>query len=58
MQFMVMDDGTLKGIKLVLEERGINTICMDADDKSRRLFKWKKHYLENRGHIIPKFHCD
>ena len=29
---MVYDDGTPKGMKQVLEERGINTACMVAED--------------------------
>ena len=33
-QTMVMDDGTPKGMKMVLEERGINTSRMNADNMS------------------------
>ena len=31
-QSMVKEDGTPKGMKMVLEERGINTRCMNADN--------------------------
>ena len=31
-QSMVKEDGTPKGMKMVLEERGINTRRMNADD--------------------------
>lgn len=66
----VMEDGTPKGMKMVLEERGINTSHMNADDMRIVLsnhddFRTDKtkveHHLENRGHIvmfIPKFHCE
>ena len=69
-QSMVMEDGTPKGMKMVLEERGINTSHMNADDMRVVLsyhedFCTEKtvveYYLENRGHIvlfIPKFHCE
>ena len=69
-QKMVMDDGTPKGMKMVLEERGINTRNMNADDMRVVLanhedFRTEKtiveHFLESRGHIVyflPKFHCE
>ena len=69
-QKMVLDDGTPKGMKRVLEERGINTSRMLADDMRIVLsfhedFRKEKtiveHYLNGRGHkvmFIPKFHCE
>ena len=59
-QKMIFDDGTPKGMKRVLEERGINTARMLAEDMRTVLswhndFKNKKtiveHYLNGRGHI-------
>ena len=69
-QTMVMADGTPKGMKMVLEERGINTSRMNADNMRIVLanhedFRTEKtlveKYIESRGHIalyIPKFHCE
>ena len=69
-QKMVMDDGTPKGMKMILEERGTNTTNMNADDMRVVLanhedFRNEKtiveHFLESRGHIVyflPKFHCE
>ena len=60
-QSMVKEDGTSKRMKMVLEERGINTSRMNADDMRVVLsyhddFRNKKtiveHYLEGRGHIV------
>ena len=69
-QRMVYDDGTPKGMKQVLEERGINTARMVAEDM-RTVLSWHddfrkektivEHYLNGRGHLvmfIPKFHCE
>ena len=69
-QRMVYDDGTPKGMKQVLEERGINTARMVAED-IRTVLSWHddfrnektivEHYLNGRGHLamfIPKFHCE
>ena len=69
-QKMVYDDGTPKGMKQVLEERGINTARMVAEDM-RTVLSWHddlrkektivEHYLNGRGHLamfIPKFHCE
>ena len=67
---MVMEDGRPKGMKRVLEERGINTSKMSGDDMRIVLanhddFKTEKtivkHLLNQRGHVvlfIPKFHCE
>ena len=69
-QSMVMEDGTPKGMKMVLEERGINTVRMNADDmrvvlSNHEDFRTEKtvieNFLEARHHIvlfIPKFHCE
>ena len=68
-QRMVYDDGTPKGMKQVLEEKGINTARMVAEDM-RTVLSWHddfrkektivEHYLNGRGHpamFIPKFLC-
>lgn len=69
-QKMVMDDGRAKGMKIVLEERGVETKGMNADKMREVLntfqdFKNKKTLLEekveSRGHLcvfFPKFHCE
>ena len=69
LQRMVFEDGTPKGAKRVLEERGINTRGMKLDDMREELsrhadFKDEKtlleHFLHNKGHaclFLPKFHC-
>ena len=69
-QRMVMDDGTPKGMRMVLEERGINASRLSADDMRIVLahhddFQNEKtiveHYLESQGHkvfFLPKFHCE
>jgi len=70
LQKMVQPDGTSKGMKLVLQERGINVTKMKADDMRSTLqemhdFKYEKTKLETlltehgyRGFFIPKFHCE
>ncbi len=69
-QYMVYPDGTPKGMKAVLEERGVNTKGMKANDLKSALkthpdFQEQKPLLEEfvggRGHICvyyPKFHCE
>lgn len=69
-QRMVLPDGTPKGMKMVLEERNIDTKDMVAAKMKKELnkfddFKNKKSILEERvelrGHIclyLPKFHCE
>lgn len=65
-QRMVYDDGTPKGMKQVLEERGINTARMVAEDM-RTVLSWHddfrkektiiEHYLNGRGtpcHVYSK----
>ena len=70
LQKMVLSDGTPKGMKIVLEERGVNTRNMKAEDMRIALqdmhdFKYEKTKLETllsnhgyRGFFIPKFHCE
>ena len=69
-QSMILPDGQPKGMKLVLEERGVNTTGMNADKMRQALntfddFKNKitilEQHIHDRGHIcvfIPKFHCE
>ena len=70
-QRMVYNVGNVaKGMRKVLEERGINTTTLRADDMRKILsnhddFRNEKTILErfliNRGHkviMIPKFHCE
>ena len=66
---MVFSDGTVKGMRRVLHERGINTKGMKAENMREALgemsdFKYEKTKVEklvsSRGHcaiFIPKFHC-
>jgi len=66
---MVLEDGTPKGMKLVLRKRGIDVSKLKADDMRKTLqemhdFKYKKSKLEsllaqyNYRYFIPKFHCE
>ena len=69
-QRMVLRDGTPKGMKLVLQERGVDVSGMKAEDMRLALqqmhdFKYEKTKLESllatngyRGFFIPKFHCE
>lgn len=69
-QKLVDENGVPKGMKRVLQERGINTATLVADDMRTILanhedFRTEKtlveHFLINRGHkvfLITKFHCD
>ena len=69
-QRMVLPDGRQKGMKLVLQERGIDTERMKAADMRLVLgnhddFKYEKTALEylirERGQrmlFVPKFHCE
>ena len=69
-QKMTKDDGTPKGMKMILEERGINTSSMKADDMKIVLslhddFRTEKTLVEkfliDEGHkvmFLPKFHCE
>ena len=66
---MTDDNGVPKGMKIILKERGINTMGMNAHDMRQKLktFDDFKHiktlleeYVEDRGHICtyPKYHCE
>ena len=67
-QTMCLPDGTPKGMKLVLEERGINTATLIGPQmqvilQNHEDFKNEKPrvitFLENQGHtglFLPKFH--
>ena len=69
-QCLVDENGVPKGMKRVLEERGINTERMRADDMRIVLANHEdfhsettlvESFLVRRGHIalfIPKFHCE
>ena len=69
-QKMVFDNGTPKGMKQVLFERGINTTKMKADEMREILqnmpdFKYEKTKVEKllnsnnfQSYFIPKFHCE
>ena len=67
---MVFRDGTPKGMKEVLLERGVNVTKMKGDEMREILqnmhdFKYEKTRVEKllmdhgfRGYFIPKFHCE
>ena len=67
---MVNDDGSAKGLRTILRERGINTVTMKADDMRTVLSYHEdfatedtivENYLKGRGHkvyFLPKFHCE
>ena len=69
-QAMVHPDGTAKGLRTILTERGINHTRMKADDMRTVLSYHEdfinekttvEHYVDSRGHIavfLPKFHCE
>lgn len=69
-QRMVLPDGTPKGMKQVLIERGINVTKMKAEQMREVLhgmadFKYEKTRVETllhsnsfKGYFIPKFHCE
>ena len=70
LQKMNFDDGTPKGLKRVLEERGIRTTGMNKQDMQAELashsdFKDERtmieHFLHGKGQgciFLPKFHCE
>ena len=69
-QKMILRDGRPKGMKLVLQERGVDVSGMKGEDMRLALqqmhdFKYEKTKLESllatngyRGIFIPKFHCE
>ena len=70
LQTLVFDDGTPKGMKRILEERGVDTKGMKAAEMREMLkeyedFQGAKTLLEDlvagRGHVCkfyPKYHCE
>ena len=66
----VTDDGSGKGLRTILNEQGINTANMWADDMRVVLSNHDdfvngktplEHYLHGRGflaYLLPKFHCE
>lgn len=65
----ITEEGVAKGLRTILNERGVNTSTMKADDMRIILpnhidFIKKsivEHYCSGRGHLIyflPKFHCE
>ena len=66
-QKLVDSAGVPKGMKRILEERGINTQTLKGDDMRVILanhddFRDEKTVVENfflsKWHFIPKFHCE
>ena len=69
-QKLVDDKGVSKGVKQILEEHGVNTERMKADDMQTMLsfhtdFQSVKtlvdKYISDKGHryvFLPKFHCE
>ena len=69
-QSMVLHDGTAKGLRTILRERGINTGTLKADDMRTILANHDdfvnektqvEHEVNRRGlqcFFIPKFHCE
>ena len=69
-QRMTLDDGSQKGMRAVLEERGVDTAKMKADEMREELKKFPdftsdvpivQEMIEERGHMcmfIPKYHCE
>ena len=67
---MNFPSGVSKGLSIVLQERGINTQSLIADQMREILrnhpdFKYEKsrieHFIEGKGHIVyllPKYHCE
>ena len=67
---MILEDGQPKGMKLVLEERGVDITGMNADKMRQELNKFDdfknkvtilEQHIQNNCHLcmfIPKFHCE
>ena len=70
LQQMVFNLAVPKGMKRVLEERGINTATLRGDDMQKILANHKdlknektiiESFLTDKGHValfLPKFHCE
>ena len=63
---MVLEDGTAKGLWTILQECGINTATLKAEDVQTILSNHDdfvnektqvEHYISSRGFKLPKFHC-
>lgn len=70
-QKMTLTDGTQKGMRCVLEERGVDTYRMKADQMRKELRKFEdfrsdgvpivEEMVVSKGHMclfIPRFHCE
>ena len=69
-QKMVLPDGTPKGMKMVLQERGIDVKGLNADRMREKLNEFEDFSTQNtlleklvhiKGHIylyLPKYHCE
>ena len=69
-QRMVLPDGTAKGMKLVLQERGIDVKGMNAEKMRQKFNEFTdftnqptilEELVQRRGHIclyLPKYHCE
>ena len=67
---MVLPHGSAKGLQTILQERGINTATLKADDMRVKLSNHDgfvnektqvQHYVTSRGcqcFFLPKFHCE
>ena len=67
---MVLPDGRPKGMKMVLQERGVDTKGMNAEKMWETLSKYtdfaniktiEQEKIEARGYLcmfFPKFHCE
>jgi hypothetical protein len=66
----MVENGVPKGMRTVLEERGVHVLGMKAEDMRKKLkdmhdFKYEKtkveKYISGRGHrciFIPQYHCE
>ena len=69
-QHLVLDDGDTKGMKIVVEQRGVDTHGMNAEMVREKLNTYEdlkiqktilEEYVEQRGHLClyyPKYHCE
>lgn len=69
-QKMVLPDGTAKGMKLVLQERGVDVKGMNAEKMREKLCEFEdfsnqttllEELVRSKGHIclyLPKYHCE
>lgn len=68
---MTLDDGQQKGMRSILEERGVDTVRMKAGQMREELRKFEdfsadgvpivEEMVTGRGHVclfIPRFHCE